>query len=188
LLAALQDRGHEYELVSSDTVIVDEKGRKAFRIKRTWNDVDPDEVFDGIAVVSGHPGDTGKLWKDTKVHRLVASMNGSPVAAICAAVPSIRGIAEGHKVAAYPLVEAKRLLRDAGAIVTTLSICVDGKLVTAEHQGRAKQWANYFCDLLEGIDVDFPYVDSGYSPTGKPRRPIPEVERLRRARGISDNI
>jgi putative intracellular protease/amidase len=112
------------------------------------------------------------------VRRLVEKHRDVPLAAICTAVPSIRYALKDIRVSFFPLVEARSLLNDAGAVLTTLSLCVDKNVVTAENQSRAKEWAIHFCDLLEGKKTEFHLIDSGFVPKGRPRRLPPELERL----------
>jgi len=177
-LATLLERGHTFEITSTAEVIMDELSGKANRVSRTWDEVALDEEFDGLMIVSGNPKDTANLWVDDKIRQLVEAYGAKPVAAICAAVPAIRYVASGKRVAFYPLIRSRQLLGDAGAVLTHLSVCVDQNLVTAESQARSVEWANYFCDLLEGIVPEFSLIDSGYRPLGKPYRRLKEIRNL----------
>jgi putative intracellular protease/amidase len=181
-LGILQSRGHTFKIASTTLLIEDETTGGYNRAHMVWNDLKKQDLeeYDGLMIVSGDPKQTEKMWKDHQIEFLVGNFAEQPVAAICAAVPAIRYITAGKRVAFYPLVRARQLLGDAGAILTALSVCVDANLVTAESQARSREWANYFCDLLEGIDPEFNLIDSGHVPKGKPRRPLPEVERLKK--------
>lgn len=179
-LGHLVKRDHEFVLASTADVLVDETTGKYTRSQVLFDDLESFDEYDGLMVVSGDPKETGKLWTNPKIEQIVNEFSERPVAAICAAVPAIRSITEGKRVAFYPLVRARQLLRDSGAILTTLSLCVDGNLVTAESQARSMDWAEYFCDMLEGKEINFELKDSGHLPMGRPRRPVPEVERLKK--------
>lgn len=177
--------GLEFEVVSSGTRLVDEVTNKANKIRRTIDDVDPAEfsdTFKGLMIVSGNPQDTEKFWVNPKVLKLVEEADNQelPIAAICAAVPTIRYAAKGKRVSFYPLVRAAQLLTEAGAILTTLSFNVDGRIVTGEHQMATGMWATAFSDLVNGVPVRTPQlIDSKWAPKGKERRPIAAVERLK---------
>lgn len=176
-VGALTARGISYDVVSTDKVLQDEKTRERVSVKMTL-DGPFDVEYDGLMVTSGNPKDTTLLWWDKRVREIVSWFADKPVAAICAAVPAIRYIAEGKQVAAFPLVSAKELLRTAGAELSTKSLVLDGKIVTAEHQMRSIEWANTFADLLEGKEVSHTIVDSGFVPKGgkmRPPKPIREM-------------
>jgi putative intracellular protease/amidase len=178
-LATLQKHGIEFEVVSQEYIIRDEVDGKRHKVVRLWNEVH--DTFDGIMVVSGDPRWTEKMWKDRYLERIVRKHEGKPVAAICASVPAIRYVTAGKKVSTYPLIRAKQLLQDAGAILTNMSLCVDTPVVTAENQLRSKGWAEAFCALVEGKDPDTGVYESNFAFKLKERKPIPEVERLKRS-------
>jgi putative intracellular protease/amidase len=178
-LGILQEQGHTFEVISTDYYIQDEVTFKPNVIERIIPEVDADELgekFDGLMIVSGNMADTEAYWDDPKVQSYVtrAGELDLPTAAICCSVPTIASIAEGKRVSFFPLVRSKIRLRDAGAILTTVAMTVDGKLVTAEHQMASQIWAEAFSDVLHGREYrGVELQDSGYTPKGQERKPIP---------------
>jgi len=176
--------GVSFEVVSSDTLIMDEITFKPNTIERSLDEVQPDEIenFDGLMIVSGNMKDTEAYWTDPRVLKLVdrAGELDKAIAAICCSVPTIRNVANGKKVSFFPLVRSRHLLKDAGAILQTVAMTVDGKLVTAEHQMATQIWAEAYVKVLNGEDPGNGLVDSGFVPRGRERKPIPEVERLKK--------
>ncbi len=181
-MGVLQNRGHTYEVVSSDFVIEDEITDEPFRIKRLTKDIDDTSGFDGFAIISGNMQDTEANWHDPKILTIVESFNtlDKPIAAICCSVPAIRFAAEGKKVSFFPLIRSREILQRAGAILNEVTLTRDGNLVTGEHQMAAEMIGEELCNLLEGIDTEFHFYDSGFKPGGRKRRPIDLVEKLRR--------
>lgn len=181
-LGVLKQRGHTFEVISTHTDIADEVTGQKVAIKRTIDDVDSLEEFDAFMVISGNMADTELYWKHPKVQSYVdeAHSKDMPIAAICCSVPTIRNAAKGKRVSFFPLIRSEDLLKQAGAILSTLTYSVDGKLVTAEHQMATQMWAEAFCDVLEGKKHAVELVDSKYMPLGRERKPIPEVERLQK--------
>jgi putative intracellular protease/amidase len=187
----MQERGIDFEVVSTETTVFDEVTYQANTIARTINDVDLAELedFDGLMIVSGNMADTELYWKHEKVLEFVrlTDKQEKPIAAICCSVPTIREAARDKKVSFFPLVRSRQLLSNAGAILQTVALTVDGRLVTAEHQMASQMWANAFSDVLLGVDPDVRLVDSGYVPKGRERKPIPIVEKIRKIQeGKSD--
>lgn len=184
-LGVIKQRGHTFELVSTDYVIQDEITMRPNRIKRIIPEVDPVEIdegkFDAFMIVSGNMDDTGAYWKHDRVLKYISTANthSLPIAAICCSVPTIREAAGGKKVSFFPLVSSRRLLEDAGAILQTVALTTDQNLVTAEHQMASQMWAEEFCNLIEGLPPQYHFSDSGYVPKGHERMPIPAVEDLR---------
>lgn len=184
-LGVLQSRGHTFDLISTKTIIRDEITLKPNRIEQTIADVTYDtERYDGLMIVSGNMQDTELYWKHPKVLSYVETANGEdqPIAAICCSVPTIRHAAKGKKVSFFPLVRSVDLLTRAGAVLQTVAMTRDQNLVTAEHQMATEVWVTEFCNMLEGLDQSNFFHDSGFVPRGRPRKPIPEVEELRRKR------
>jgi hypothetical protein len=180
-----------FEVISSAYNIEDEVTGQPNYIQRVLNDITADDLredFDGLMIVSGNMADTEAYWKDPKVLSLVHTAHemGVPLAAICCSVPTIRDAAEGKKVSFFPLIRSRQLLSDAGAILQTVACTVDEPLVTAEHQMATQMWANAFSDIMLGRPHSVKLVDSGYMPKGRPRKPIPEIETLRRAKAPTD--
>lgn len=182
-LGVIQERGHTFELISTDYVIQDEITMQPNRIERIIDEVATDELFgfDAFMIVSGNMKDTEAYWNNNRVLEYVMDFNedNRPIAAICCSVPTIREVAKGKKVSFFPLVRSRQLLGDAGAILQTVALTVDQNLVTAEHQMATQMWAEEFCNLIEGKPKQYTFVDSGYTPKGRERMPIPEVEALR---------
>jgi putative intracellular protease/amidase len=163
-LGVMQERGHEFEVVSTDKTIKDELTLRP----------------DAIMIVSGNMKDTEAYWDDKTVLKLISDINQDDgvVAAICCSVPTIRQVANGKQVSFYPLVRSRERLRDAGAILKTVALTVDGRLVTAEHQMATQMWAEEFCNVLEGLPPEYNLQDSGYVPKGRPRRITPELQKI----------
>lgn len=182
-LGVLNERGHTFEVVSQATIIRDELTLRPNIIKRTVWDVKVTEVedFDGIMIVSGNMSDTESYWDDKHVLSLVEAFDAKDkaVSAICCSVPTIRTVARNKKVSFYPLVRSRERLTMAGADLQTVAVSRDGNLVTAEHQMATQMWATAYCEVLEGLPPSIVLTDSGYMPMGRPRKPIPELERIK---------
>lgn len=184
-LGVIKQRGHTFELISTDYIIQDEITMRPNKIKRIIDEVEPQEIragkFDAFMIVSGNMDDTEAYWKHDRVLEYIRTANelNHPIAAICCSVPTVREAATDKKVSFFPLVRSRQLLTDAGAILQTVALTRDKNLVTAEHQMASQMWAEEFCNLIEGKDPEYKFVDSGYTPKGRERMPIPEVEALR---------
>jgi len=180
-LGTLQERGHEFEVISTQTRIMDEVTGQPNIIKRTLDDVSSIEDFEALMFVSGDMADTEAYWKDKRTLAYVeqAMEMDIPIAAICCSVPIIRHAAKGKKVSLFPLVRSKEILEREGAILQTVAMTVDGTLVTAEHQMATQMWAEAFCDVLDGKEPEVKLYDSGFEPRGNERKPIPELEHLK---------
>jgi hypothetical protein len=179
MLHTLTERGHTFDVVAPKKGYIwdDFDLKKPYKLNKDYWD---DDVFDydGLVVITGDPKLSRKAAKDWRLRRIVLAYKDKPVASICTAVSAIRWICEGKRVAAFPLLRVREQLSDAGAIVTRLSVCVDGNIVTAESQVKSEEWSNFFCDLLEGKTPDFNLKDSGYLPVGIPRYTHPEIVKL----------
>lgn len=183
-LGTLQEAGIEFEVISSQKLISDEITHQPNSIERTIDDVHPDELknFDGLMIISGNMQDTEAYWDHPRVLKYVdeAQKLDIVLAAICCSVPTIRNAAKNKKVSFYPLVRSKFRLEQAGAICQTISVTVDGKLVTAEHQMGTQTWAESFVEVLKGEPISLKLQDSGFTPTGRTERKLhPRLERLR---------
>lgn len=184
-LGVIKQRGHTFELISTDTIIQDEITMRPNRIKRTINEVDSQEIvsgkFDAFMIVSGNMADTEAYWKHDRVleYIRVANENNLPIAAICCSVPTVREAARDKKVSFFPLVRSRQLLTDAGALLQSVALTRDQNLVTAEHQMASQMWAEEFCNMLDGKPTEYALQDSGYVPKGRERMPIPVVEEIR---------
>jgi putative intracellular protease/amidase len=180
-LGVIQRAGHTFEVVSTDVHISDEVTGKRALIKRTLKDVPSLEGFDALMFVSGNMADTELYWslKGPLSYVREALSKDLPIAAICCSVPTIREAAKGKRVSFFPLIRSRKLLVDAGAIPSSVSLSVDGKLVTAEHQMMSQMWAEAFAEVLSGRNPTITLVDSKYTPRGNERKPIPGVEYLK---------
>lgn len=179
----LKERGHTFDVISTDYVIQDEITLKPNRIKLTVNDVDhfDGDKYDAFMIVSGNMADTEAYWKHPKVLTYIKEANelGKPIAAICCSVPTIREAAKDKHVSFFPLIRSRELLTNAGAILNTTALTRDQNLVTAEHQMATEMWAEEFCGLMEGLPPKYNLQDSGFVPKGRERKPIPAVENIR---------
>ena len=183
-LGVMRERDIDFEVISTANVVFDEVTYQPNKLTRTIDDVEPDELseFDGLMIVSGNMADTELYWHHKTVLEYVrqADKQEKPIAAICCSVPTIREAARGKKVSFFPLVRSRELLSNAGAILQTVALSVDERLVTAEHQMASQMWANAYSDVMHGIDHEVKLVDSGYVPKGRERKPIPIVEKIKR--------
>jgi putative intracellular protease/amidase len=179
-LEVMMDRGHTFEVVSTQLQIADELTLRPNVISRKVYDVPNDEGFDGIMVVSGNMADTEAYWHDDHVVGLIKKFDAASkgIAAICCSVPTIAPVAAGKRVSFFPLIRSRDRLRNHGAILTTVTLSVDDRLVTAEHQMATQMWAEEFCNVLEGKPTQYTFHDSGYTPKGRPRWPPKEVQAL----------
>jgi putative intracellular protease/amidase len=180
-LGVLHEGGILAEVISTDTLIMDEITFQPNTIERTLDDVETLDGFDGLAFISGNMKDTEATWRNPRALSYVrqAQERDIPIAAICCSVPIVRHAAEGKKVSFFPLIRSGIMLEEAGAILQTVSITVDGKLVTAEHQMATQLWAESFVKVLNGEKVKLGLKDSGFTPGGTPRKPDPDLQRLR---------
>lgn len=180
-LGILQKQGHTFEVVSTGAIIADEITLEGKRIQRTVDEVDNLDGFDALMFISGDMAYTEAHWTNEKILSFVdeAYARDLPIAAICCSVPVIRNAAKGKKVSYFPLLRAKEILTRAGAIPQTVSLTVDGKLVTAENQMLTQMWAESFCKVMDGEDADPGLEDTGWMPEGWERKPDPTVEHLK---------
>lgn len=183
-LKVMKDADIEFDVMSTTRRISDEVTRERNVIEHTLDD-DLWKVrgrYDGVMVVSGNPEDTMNFWTDSRVqwNVLRAMKEESAIASICVGVPAIRDACEGKRITCFPLVKSKELLRAAGATITGIAVETDGKLCTAEHQMASQMWAENFVAVMDGRRPPnvLSVVDGFFKP--KERRPIPEVEDLKR--------
>ena len=179
-LGVIQEAGIDFEVVSQDTIIVDEVTGQPNSIKRTVYDVTLEEAtskFTAIMIVSGNMKLTEAYWRDAHVLDLIAAHEAcsNPIAAICCSVPTIREAAAGKAVSFFPLIRSRELLTAAGAILRTVAWTVDQNLCTAEHQMASQSWAEAFCRMIKGEAQTIKLVDSGYVPKGRPRKTPPAI-------------
>lgn len=180
-LGVLQEQGHTFEVASTELVIADEITFSGNRVERTIYDIPNIDEFDAIMFVSGNMQYTEAHWDNEKILSFVdeARERDIPIAAICCSVPIIRKAAKGKKVSFFPLLRSAERLEREGAILQTVSLTADGKLVTAEHQMMTQMWAESFCLVMDGKDGDPGLEDSGFQPGGWERKPDPDIEHMK---------
>lgn len=179
-LGWLQQRGHTFDVASTDTRILDEDIGKPILIKYRLESI-PKADYDGLLIISGHPEDTEGYWVNPIVQSWVRDINarGKPIGAICMAVPTIREAAKGKKVSFFPVMRATAALEDAGAILQKVSLMTDDNLVTGENEAVTEMWITNFCDLLEGKKPTYVLHDSVFKRKLRERRPVPEIEHIK---------
>ncbi len=184
-LGTFSERGINFEVVSSETLIRDELTMQPNTIERTFNEISPLEVdtkFDGIVLVSGNMADTEAYWDDKHIARLLiaARLQRKVCAAICCSVPTLAPIIRGVEVSFFPLVRSRHALRRAGAILKSVALTIDkkGRIATAEHQMATQMWAEEICNLLQGLPQVYMLKDSKFTPRGQERRMHPEVRKM----------
>lgn len=183
-LGVIRHNDIQFSLASTDYIIQDEVTGQKNRIKQLVDDdlIISADICDGLMIVSGNMKDTEAYWTDKRILKTVDAFNeaGKAVAAICCSVPTIRFAAKNKRVSFFPLIRSRTLLQDAGAIIQTVAMTRDENLVTAEHQMASEVWAEEFCNLLHGRPQQHFFHDSGFVPRGRERKPIPELEDLKR--------
>jgi len=180
-LGTLRQRGHTTEVLSTSLFIADEVTGAMNTIRRLIKDVPRIDEFDAVMFISGNMKDTEAYWHNSTTLGYVdqAIKRSIPVAAICCSVPTVRKAARGKRVSFFPLIRSRELLEHEGAILQTVSLSVDEKLVTAENQMVTQMWAEAFCDMLEGKESNIHLIDSGFTPGKRPKKPDPTLQHLR---------
>lgn len=186
-LGILQQADKTFEVVSTEYQIEDEVTGRRNLIERTLDDLTWPKVleeFHSLMVVSGNMKDTEAYWTDERVQTLVKLFNEAerPLAAICCSVPTLAPAVNGVRVSYFPLIRSKERLSRHGAILQTTTVTADGRFVTAENQMGTQMWAESFVRVLNGEDGDPGLRDSGFEPKGRERKPIPELEAIKRKR------
>ncbi|MGW8181992.1 MAG: DJ-1/PfpI family protein [bacterium] len=187
-LGVLQEAGKTFEVVSTDYQIEDEVTGRPNVLDRTLDDLELQAMtqeFHSLMIVSGNMKDTEAYWTDERVQYLVRLFDQAerPLAAICCSVPTLAPAVEGVKVSFFPLIRSRQRLSEHGAILQTTTVTVDGRVATAENQMGTQMWAASFVKVLNGEDGDPKLHDSGFVPKGRERKPIPELEAIKKARG-----
>lgn len=138
-LKAIRKEGWEFEVISTKPVIEEERTRNERFKVRTLNEFSLDEIksYAGLTFVGGNPRTVEKYFYDPKTRLIVEAFNQlrRPIAAVCATVPSIRHIAKGKRITAFPSSKTLSLLKRTGAIISDNSLEVDGNIITAQHEG-----------------------------------------------------
>lgn len=188
LLKRLRVHNHNFEVVSSQTLIRDELTLQPNLIARTLYDVDiAQEIdqFDGVCVVSGNMQDTEAYWTDNAVLKILHTFrdNKKVIAAICCSVPTLAPICKGVRVAPFPLVRSRQRLLRFGAILESVSICVDmeNKTITAENQMMSYMWGDCISAVLDGNEppINLAVTTFAKNFTGKTPRRLPnELEEV----------
>lgn len=182
LLGTLHNKGHTFEVVSTELIVKDELTFQPNSLKRTVYDVkDTDSAaFDAISVVSGNMKDTEAYWTDKHIHNLLLSFRREKkvTSAICCSVPTLSPIVQGIKVSYFPLIRSRQRLERAGAILQPVSLTVDKMTVTAENQMLSQQWSEEICNLLSNKDNPplYSFKDSGFSPKGHERHMPKDIQ------------
>lgn len=183
-LGTLTKREHTFDVMSTSRIIEDEVTHKKSKADLIVGEPDDAQLvaYDGLMIISGFPKDTEAYWTNETVLGYVDLFNyaNRPIAAVCGAVPTIRGAARGKKVSFFPLIRSRELLRQAGAILQNVALTRDQNLVTAEHEMASQMWVEEFCNLLEGKPQQYFFEASEFAPKGAERKPIPVVENIRR--------
>jgi len=184
-LRRLVDNDIGFYIATDDNLhLEDEITKRPFKAHDTIENIHDTSPFQGLFVISGNLKDTIRHWHDNHIRNLVEEFATSDkvIAAICCSVPTIRYACKERRVSVFPLVEAKRLLTDAGAILTGTSRTVDGKIVTAETQMSTGYWVEDAIALMQGqtVIVDLPKT---FTPQGTLRN-----DRLRRYIRIRNEV
>jgi protease I len=120
----------------------------------------PDLIFDHVnaldydaIILVGGGGSPKWLWDNRKLHNIVfqAWQAGKVVAAIClsTAVLAKANILDGVKATVFPSPDALKVLDEKGVVYVKKPVVVDGKIVTAEGPGAAREFANAILKQLE---------------------------------------
>ena len=80
----------------------------------------------------------------------------------------------------FPPGSARHLRPEAGAISSGLSVTVDGRLVTAEHEHAADLWIENVLRVLRGEPVEELVFAASFKTRRQNRKTDPDVLRLRR--------
>jgi protease I len=109
--------------------------------------------YDAVVFIGG-PGSKTYLWESKAAADLAkrAYESGEVVAAICLSpvVLARAGILQGVSATGFDDVELKDELERAGATYTGSEVEVDGRIVTANGPGAAKEFAAAIAQALEG--------------------------------------
>jgi putative intracellular protease/amidase len=190
-LGTLTKRGHTYKLISTSLNVEDERTKVKYLVHGVVGEVPVEAIgteFQAYMMISGNPEDTEAYWRDASILAYVKAANdlNLPIAAICFSVPAIREAAVGKKVSFFPIIRARQLLQDTGAILNPVAMTRDQNLVTAEHEMAAGVWAKEFCNLIEGLPQETFFAVSPLAPKGRERMPVPEIEALKGKRGSQE--
>lgn len=117
----------------------------------TVGEANADE-FDAVVFVGGGGVEQHKLYEDPAVLGLAKAFaeKGKIVAAICISPRTLAkaGLLKGKKATFYPDGETRRMLEEAGAVLSEAGVVVDGKTVTANGPPSAKAFGEKILSLL----------------------------------------
>jgi putative intracellular protease/amidase len=189
MLKTLQQSGHEWFTAATESVIIDERTRKPYRVNELLKNIRDVSQYQGIAFVSGEPKSTYAHWSDKYCHAIVeeAMEHEAAFAGICASVPALWKAIDGVKVSAFPLRVVLGELTGLGAIYRNVSLTVDKKVSTAENEAMALMWAKNFIALLEGREPEYLLHQSPFKRKGRPMRKDPAIEYLKKNRKVEDD-
>lgn len=146
-----------YHIISAQKIISDEITEEAHYANETLEEFDLTKVteYTALLVISGNYMDTMFHWHHAKAQQIVKAFDEADkvIAAICCSVPTVRQVLRGKRTAAYPTFDAMDLLNEAGAVLTGMSVEVDGRYITAEHQMATDLWARTIVELIQGREV-----------------------------------
>lgn len=180
-LKTLSDQDIPFEVVSTQTVIVSEDGTESYNILRTISQVTTDESFDGILLVSGETKDTMGLWTHPHLKTLLIHFNSEnkPIGAICRITAALAPVIKDREVSCYPIIAVKKILTQAGGILTNKVLTVSGNIISAEHEMIAPTWAEEFCNMLMGRPLQHSFTASGFKGKVTPRKLHPMLAHLK---------
>ena len=185
-LGTLKKNNIKCTVIARAPIISDEITGFAIETHFTLDAFDIENLKDYACLlfISGNMADTEAHWKDSKILSLVhkAIELKILIGAICCSVPIIREAARDKRVSFFPLLRARDLLREAGAILSTLSVTIEDKLITAENQMVTQTWIESIANVLKGIPTELNWTDVGditRQGLSSKRKVNPEVERLR---------
>lgn len=186
-LGVLQKAGIGFYVLSQNMTIFDEiTGFKVHPNDLLHNfNIDDIQNYNALIFISGNMKDTERYWRDPHAQILVRKALDyklNCIAAICCSVPAIREATKGLRATYFPLNRSRDLLKEAGAILSTRSVEVDGYLVTAENQMVTQTWVEYIVKVMLGEPVEITTVEVGdiTKTDGKNRKPGATLDRLRR--------
>lgn len=105
-----------------------------------FSEADPAE-YDGLVIIGG-AGSAAHLWGNRDLARLVTAFSAAkkPVAAICLSpvVLARAGILTGKKATVFRSPDAISEMKRGGAVLTNLSVVIDGTVITADGPAAAR--------------------------------------------------
>lgn len=178
-IKVLQEHNRTFVITSHERVITEEQTSKRNLISIPIYDV-VQKDYSGLLVISGPLPIVKFFWKDTSLIFLISSFHqvDKPVGAICCAAPCMSYISQDEEMSSYPYAECREWISINGAIPSGKVITISGKKVTAENEMAATTWAEIFCKLLNGEEVEDTYVASGFDGAQRKRKLDPEIAKF----------